>query len=143
MGCLEEKRVATQSWVRFPVGSNPVERAKCQFSLTLKDNGTVDYTRKLDYVQSRKETYGKVYCENVKRHSLFKELQRRLDAGENLLIIEVDGPHQESLSYYKEKYGSFFCYKLCYFVLFCIHCNYIQNLCFFIYFFFHFILIFT
>jgi hypothetical protein len=39
--------------------------------------------------------------------------------------------------------GSFFCYKLYYFVLFCIHCNYIQILCFFIYFFFHFILIFS
>jgi hypothetical protein len=25
--------------------------------------------------------------------------------GENLLIIEVDGPHQEDLQYYKDKYG--------------------------------------
>ena len=31
-------------------------------------------------------------------------LKNRLINGENLLIIEVDGPHQESLDYYKEKY---------------------------------------
>ena len=30
---------------------------------------------------------------------------QRHAAGENLLIIEVDGPHQESLEYYKETYG--------------------------------------
>jgi hypothetical protein len=28
-----------------------------------------------------------------------------LSQGKNLLILEVDGPKQESLEYYKEKYG--------------------------------------
>ncbi len=28
-----------------------------------------------------------------------------LDAGQKLFIIEVDGPHQESLNYYKQTYG--------------------------------------
>jgi hypothetical protein len=32
------------------------------------------------------------------------ELKKRLDDGENLLIIEVDAPHQESLDYYMRKY---------------------------------------
>lgn len=34
-----------------------------------------------------------------------KKLKKWLQEGKNLLIIEVDGPHQESLDYYKEKYN--------------------------------------
>lgn len=31
-------------------------------------------------------------------------MKNKLENGENLLICEVDGPHQESLEYYREKY---------------------------------------
>ena len=44
------------------------------------------------------------YSELVRKQGQFTELQQRLKRGENLLIIEVDGPHQESLSYYQETY---------------------------------------
>ena len=36
---------------------------------------------------------------------MFRDLQKRLEKGENLLIIEVDGPCQSSLDYYKQKYN--------------------------------------
>lgn len=61
--------------------------------------------RHLNYIEGRKEIYVPIYCELVKKQDKFYELKERLDSGENLLIIEVDGPHQESLDYYKEKYG--------------------------------------
>jgi hypothetical protein len=70
-----------------------------------KPDGTIDEDNKLDYVESRKKIYVKEYCRLVKKHPKFKELKKRLEKGENLLITEVDGPHQESLDYYKEKYG--------------------------------------
>ena len=59
----------------------------------------------LDYVDSRKEIYLPVYCELVKKRPLFKKLKEKLENGINLLILEVDGPHQESLDYYQEKYN--------------------------------------
>jgi ribA/ribD-fused uncharacterized protein len=100
-----KKGFASRNYIRFPVGDSPAARAACQFSLSISPDGTIDTHRRLDYVTSRKETYGKVYCENVRRYALFKELQDRLRAGENLLIIEVDGPHMESQRYYRERYG--------------------------------------
>jgi len=96
---------ASNNYIRFPVGSNPKKRASCQFALTLNTDGSVNTDNKLDYVQSRKQTYVTKYCENVKNHNLFLELKQRLLNGENLLIIEPDGPHQESLLYYKNKYN--------------------------------------
>ena len=67
-------------------------------------DGTLNET-KLDYVASRKAIYVREYCKLVKKEPKFKELQKRVKKGENLMIIEVDGPHQESLDYYKVKYG--------------------------------------
>ncbi len=60
---------------------------------------------KLDYIQSRKKIYLKIYSKAVKKQEQFKELKERLIKGENLLIIEVDGPRQESIEYYKDKYN--------------------------------------
>ena len=40
----------------------------------------------------------------LEREPKFWELYQRLQNGENLLILEVDGPHQESLEYYKTTY---------------------------------------
>ncbi|ATZ81073.1 hypothetical protein BMW23_1028 [Bodo saltans virus] len=91
--------------VRFPVGSNPKARASCKFSLCINDDGTIDTHNRLDYVEARKKVYCKAYCDNVKLHKFFDNLKKRLVNGENLLIIEVDGPHQESLDYYKKTYG--------------------------------------
>lgn len=58
----------------------------------------------LDYIEARKKIYAPVYCSLVKKQPKFKELQEKLSRGENLLIIEVDGPHDDN-KYYKGKYG--------------------------------------
>lgn len=82
--------------VRYPVGYN--NRHKCICSLK-----TI-YSPQLDYIEARKEIYLPVYVELVKKEPLFDELKSMLDKGINLLIVEVDGPHQESLPYYIKKY---------------------------------------
>lgn len=87
--------------IRYPVGFN--HRGKCLFSLK-EENGEI-VPRRLNYIESRKEIYYPVYRDLVKKEKQFTELKKRLQNGENLLIIEVDGPHTESLNYYKEKYG--------------------------------------
>ena len=94
---------SSENFIRFPNGSDPKDRAACLYAKTLNEDGTVSAER-LDLIPARKKNYVKTYCENVQHHSLFKQLQLRLLSGENLLIIEVDGPHQESLDYYKQKY---------------------------------------
>jgi hypothetical protein len=86
--------------VRYPVGFD--HRHNCLHLLKENDDGT--YT-KLDYVNGRKQVYIPEYVKLVKLAAKFVELKNKLANGENLLIIEVDGPHLESLDYYKEKYG--------------------------------------
>ncbi len=83
--------------VRYPVTFN--HRHKCLFSF--KENPT----EQLLYIEGRKEIYLPVYCTLVKRVSTFDKLRKKLANGENLLIIEVDGPHEESMNYYRENYG--------------------------------------
>jgi len=86
--------------VRYPVGFN--FRHKCLFSLSLKSKpGKI---KKLNYIEARKKIYVPVYTEALQKESLFKKLVKMYDNGEKLLIIEVDGPHQESLGYYQKKY---------------------------------------
>lgn len=86
--------------VRYPVGFH--HRKNCVSALFEKNPGVFYW---LDYVESRKIIYLSGYVESVKKEPLFASLQKRFNLGENLLIIEVDGPHQESLDYYQEKYG--------------------------------------
>jgi hypothetical protein len=83
--------------VRYPVGMH--HRRNCKFALKEKSGAH------LDYISSRKQIYLPVFVELVKKAPRFKKLQDRLKKGENLLIVEVDGPHQESMPYYKEKYA--------------------------------------
>lgn len=97
-----KKLMENKYWVRYPVGFKNM--SKCLFAMKEKEDGTVDETP-LDYITARKQIYGKVYCALAKKEKQFAELKKRLESGENLLIIEVDGPHQESVKYYKEKYG--------------------------------------
>lgn len=87
--------------VRYPAGYN--NRHECLG--ILKENnedGTYDC---LNYIEGRKQVYIPEYSKLVKTQPKFKELKDMLLQGKNLLIIEVDGPHQESLDYYKEKYN--------------------------------------
>lgn len=82
--------------VRYPVGFSPKARASCKYSLRRG--------QRLDYITSRKEIYLKIYRKLVRRESKYKKLLKKLETGKKLLILEVDGPHEESLPYYKEKY---------------------------------------
>lgn len=95
-----EKGMNNKYYVRYPVGFNNM--SKCVCAIKEFDDGT--FSEPLDYIQARKHIYVPLYCRLVKKQKQFKELQNRLKNGEKLLIIEVDGPHQESLDYYKEKY---------------------------------------
>lgn len=88
--------------VRAPVGWNYLKT--CVYALE-KDEPISENNPKLDYVTARKLIYLPNYTRAVMKEPKFWELRNRLLHGENLLIIEVDGPHQESLSYYMEKYG--------------------------------------
>lgn len=88
--------------IRYPVGY--YDRHKCICSIDekyLKEGLIVKY----DYVQARKEIYLKEYCRLVKTNISFINLKNRLIKGENIALLDVDGPHQESLNYYKEKYS--------------------------------------
>lgn len=61
--------------------------------------------KRLSYIEARKQIYLPEYTALVKEQPEFDELKKMLAEGKNLLIVEVDGPVQESLPYYKEKYG--------------------------------------
>ena len=96
-----EKGMNAPDPIRYPVGYN--WRHKCLFSLRSVD-GVID-PNPLDYIEARKQIYLPLYVHLVKDHPQFKFLLEKVRRGENILIIEVDGPHQESLSYYQEKYN--------------------------------------
>ncbi len=92
--------------VRYPVGYH--SRHKCLFAVspTLSpDTAIVPADQRLDYIAARKLIYVPEYTRLVRRQPLFHELVERVKGGENLLIIEVDGPHEESLKYYRDAYG--------------------------------------
>lgn len=100
------KGMLNQYPVRYPVGYS--NRNKCLYSIGGdQDNieDPIDEHNKLDYISARKKIYLPVYTKLVVRCPKFHDLLKRFNTGENLLIIEVDGPHQESLEYYKEKYN--------------------------------------
>ena len=94
-----EKGLKNPYPVRYPVGYH--HRHKCLGHLILDGNTW----RLIDYIEARKRIYLPIYVNLVRQQVAFQQLQQRLADGENLLIIEVDGPHQESLPYYQEKYG--------------------------------------
>lgn len=83
--------------VRYPVGLG--HRHNCLYAFRTDPN------EKLDYVQARKEIYLPEYDRLVRSQRQFEQLRKKLAAGHNLLILEVDGPHEESLPYYCRTYG--------------------------------------
>jgi hypothetical protein len=86
--------------VRFPVGK--AARHTCKCSLLKISN---DEYECLDYIESRKKIYIPVYTEMVQKAEDFIRLQERYKKGENLLIVEIDGPHHESLKHYMDTYN--------------------------------------
>ncbi len=93
-----DKGMKCEHAIRYPVGFS--SRHSCLYSVP-----SDDIEAKLGYVDSRKQIYLKYYLEAVVKEKKFLVLKKRLAKGESLLIIEVDGPHQESLEYYKKTYG--------------------------------------
>lgn len=59
---------------------------------------------KLGYIEARKKIYFDQYSKLVKNHPLFQELLELFKSGQNILLIEWDGPQQRSLPYYQSKY---------------------------------------
>jgi hypothetical protein len=92
-----EKLGKAEEAIRWPVGKK--HTSQCLYAL--KEKGG----RRLNYIEARKEIYLKEYCRLVKTQPQFLQLQQQLQQGQNLLIIEVDGPHYEDLSYYQQTYG--------------------------------------
>lgn len=89
--------------IRYPVGHNHRHECICAFEENV-DGSIIQVP--LDYIQSRKRIYLPLYSKLVSDKPRFAALQNEWRAGTNLLIIEVDGPHQESLPYYQQKYGA-------------------------------------
>lgn len=87
-----------RSAIRYPVGYQHRHKVLCAYAN--KEDGSIDFQHPLDYINSRKVIYMPIYCQAARKTDLFKKLKERLSMGENLLIIDVDGPHQESLGYY-------------------------------------------
>lgn len=96
-----KKGMSNKYSVMYPVGYN--NRKKYLYSLKENNDGT--FSDKLDYIQARKEIYIPEFCNLVRKQKKFSELKTRLEKGENLLIVEVNGPHQESLPYYIGRYN--------------------------------------
>lgn len=93
-----EKGMNNKYFVRYPVGFK--YRGNCEYAMS-EDN----VLKKLNYVEARKAIYVPLYCRLARaENNVFLSLKNRLKKGENLLIIEVDGPHQESIEYYKDTY---------------------------------------
>lgn len=82
--------------VRYPVGY--------KYKHTVKYAITQQGGIPLNYIEARKAIYLPLYMELAEKEERFRQLKTMYEKGVNLLIIEVDGPHQESLNYYKEKY---------------------------------------
>lgn len=101
-----DKGFATNEAIRYPVGFN--DRHKCMCSVHFED-GQYEF---LNYVNARKKIYLPNYLKSLDNltvnsvgYEKLNTLRSKLRSGENILIIEIDGPHYESMSYYKENYS--------------------------------------
>ena len=94
------KGMAAPDAIRYPVGFH--HRHKCIGAVM--QGPTAEPVPLLNYVDGRKQIYLPVYCNMLKGKKKFEELRKRHLAGENLLIVEVDGPHRELLPFYNETY---------------------------------------
>lgn len=87
--------------IRYPVGFK--HRTKCVCSYKNLKEDSVEGP--MDYIEARKEIYLGLYGDLVKNVQEFKEIKEMLKKGQNILIVDVDGPVQSSMGYYKEKYS--------------------------------------
>jgi len=101
-------------WIWREAGFN--NKYAVRYPVSFKYKHTVKYSLKdkegipLNYIEARKAIYVPLYIKLAKKEEKFRQLQKMHQKGVNLLIIEVDGPHEESLDYYKEKYNVNHCF---------------------------------
>lgn len=81
-----EKGMNNEHAVRYPNGSQ--HRHECVYAIASKD--TED--EKLNYIASRKRIYCQAYMDACPSHPAFIALKERVDSGENIQIVEIDGP---------------------------------------------------
>jgi hypothetical protein len=96
-----ESGMSSKSAIRYPVGYH--NRTKCVGSY--KDLGEEVVEGPFDYIETRKELYVPEYIRLIQDKTCFKILQQKYIDGEKILICDVDGPVQDSMDYYKEKYN--------------------------------------
>lgn len=97
-----KKGMNSKDPIRYPVGYN--NRSSCVGILLEREDDKYDMKDALGYIESRKQLYGPLYIELVKKQERFQQLKTRLNNGENLLICEVDVAFDD-MEYYKEKFG--------------------------------------
>lgn len=104
-----KKGMETIPPIRYPVGYDNARRGSCLGALWHHERDPTEpfpatINDALGYIAARKAIYVPLYEKLVRDCNQFKELVARRKTGENLLILEVDGPHEESMPYYKERY---------------------------------------
>lgn len=82
-----EKGMANEYAVRYPNGFHG--RHQCICSLWPDEKG--EYQR-LDYIEARKKIYCGEYARLAPKTPHFQRLQKMVENGENIMILEVDGP---------------------------------------------------
>jgi hypothetical protein len=88
----QQKGLSHNKWVRYPNGFTHHREAK----------GTVYHGKIIGYIEARKKVYFKKYREIAMKKKMFKDLKERYEKGENIQIVEVDGPTKgESYPYDK------------------------------------------
>jgi len=75
--------------VRYPNGFHG--RTSCLFSLWPCDTNPYAYDR-LDYIEARKKIYCGEYIRLAPKTPHFKKLKEMIESGQNIQIVEVDGP---------------------------------------------------
>lgn len=73
---------SSTKWVRYPNGFNHHKEAV----------GSVYRGKIIGYIEARKKIYYRKYREIAIKTRMFKNLKARFEKGENIHIIEVDGP---------------------------------------------------
>lgn len=99
-----DKGLLTEEPIRYPVGFKNRHTCLCSISIDKEKNECKFY----NYINARKNIYLPNYLNSLDSQQAQPKLnilRKKLKEGRNLLIIEVDGPHYESLNYYKEKYN--------------------------------------
>lgn len=78
----QQKGFNSKKWVRYPNGFNHHKETV----------GSIYRGKIINYIGARKKIYCKKYQDIAITKKLFKDLKERYENGENIQIVEVDGP---------------------------------------------------